>query len=153
VAAVRRRGRRHRPASSLIAPLEAAELDVLKPSTRARAAADSGFYDAVTEQALRYVPLPALDAAVAGAAKRPLGDSWAWARRGTLRENESKTGVVAMTTAMTTDVWSREGKPYGSRSTTTDSEAAPAPGRTIFEVLREILPHYDPGGSPSGTSM
>jgi hypothetical protein len=25
---------------------------------------------------------PALDAAVAGAAKRPLGDSWAWARRG-----------------------------------------------------------------------
>jgi hypothetical protein len=48
-----------------------------------------------------------------------------------------------MTTAMTTDVWSREGEPYGSHSTTTDSEAAPAAGRTIFEVLREILPHYD----------
>jgi hypothetical protein len=30
----------------------------------------------------RHVPRPALDAAVAGSAKRPLGDSWAWARRG-----------------------------------------------------------------------
>jgi hypothetical protein len=70
------------PAGSLVAPLEAAELEVVKPTTRARAAADSGFYDAVVNGALRYVPRPALDAAVAGAAKRPLGDSWAWARRG-----------------------------------------------------------------------
>ena len=30
----------------------------------------------------RYGPRPALDAAVAGAGKRPLGDSWAWARWG-----------------------------------------------------------------------
>jgi len=57
-------------------------LEVLKPTTRARAAADSGLYDAVAEQRLRYVPRPALDAAVAGAATRPLGDSWAWARKG-----------------------------------------------------------------------
>jgi len=70
------------PAGSLIAPLEAADLEVVKPSTRARAAADSGFHDAVVERSLRYVPRPGLDAAVAGAAKRPLGDSWAWARRG-----------------------------------------------------------------------
>jgi hypothetical protein len=33
-------------------------------------------------RSLRYVPRPALDAAVAGAATRPLGDSWAWARKG-----------------------------------------------------------------------
>ena len=45
-------------------------------------AADGGFYDAVIEQRLRYIRRPALDAAVAGAAKRPLGDSWPWARRG-----------------------------------------------------------------------
>jgi hypothetical protein len=70
------------PAGSLIAPLEAAGLEVVKPSTRARAAADGGFYDAVAERSLRYVPRPALDAAVAGAATRPLGDSWAWARKG-----------------------------------------------------------------------
>jgi hypothetical protein len=71
------------PAGSLIAPLEVAGVEVIKPTTKARAAADSGFYDAVTDsRSLRYVPRPALDAAVAGAATRPLGDSWAWARKG-----------------------------------------------------------------------
>jgi hypothetical protein len=34
------------------------------------------------ERSLRYVPRPALDAAVAGAATRPLGDAGAWARKG-----------------------------------------------------------------------
>jgi hypothetical protein len=48
-----------------------------------------------------------------------------------------------MTMAMTTDVWRREGEPYGSRSTTTDLEGASTAGRSIFEVLREILPRYD----------
>jgi hypothetical protein len=70
------------PAGSLVAPLEAAGLEVVRPTTRARAAADGGFYDAVAERSLRYVPRPALDAAVAGAATRPLGDAWAWARKG-----------------------------------------------------------------------
>jgi hypothetical protein len=70
------------PAGSLVAPLEAAGLEVLRPTTRARAAADGGFYDAVVERSLRYVPRPVLDAAVAGAATRPLGDAWAWARKG-----------------------------------------------------------------------
>ena len=70
------------PAGSLVAPLEAAGLEVVRPTTRARAAADGGFYDAVVERSLRYVPRPALDAAVAGAATRPLGDAWAWARKG-----------------------------------------------------------------------
>jgi len=36
----------------------------------------------VVERSLGYVPRPALDAAVAGAATRPLGDAWAWAREG-----------------------------------------------------------------------
>lgn len=48
-----------------------------------------------------------------------------------------------MTTAMTTNVWSREGEPYRSRSTTTNREATVGRGRSIFEVLREILPRYD----------
>jgi hypothetical protein len=57
---------------------EAAGVEVVKPTTKARAAADSGFYDAVTDsRSLRYVPRPALDAAVAEAATRPLGDTWA----------------------------------------------------------------------------
>jgi hypothetical protein len=70
------------PAGSLVGPLEAAGLEVIRPTTRARAAGDGGFYDAVAERSLRYVPRPALDAAMAGAATRPLGDAWAWARKG-----------------------------------------------------------------------
>jgi hypothetical protein len=49
-----------------------------------------------------------------------------------------------MTTAISTDVWRREAEPIGSRSTTTTQEAAPSStDRSIFEVLREILPRYD----------
>jgi hypothetical protein len=70
------------PTSSRAVPLEAAGLEVIRPTTRARAAADGGFYDAVAERSSRYVPRPAPDAAVAGAATRPLGDAWAWARKG-----------------------------------------------------------------------
>ncbi len=54
-----------------------------------------------------------------------------------------------MTTAISTDVWGREAEPIGSRSTETapqpasTPETASSPGRTIYEVLREILPRYD----------
>jgi hypothetical protein len=69
------------PAGSLIVPLEAAEVEVVKPSERQAAHAAADLYDAVTETTVRVVPRPALDAAVAGARQRPLGDGWAWARR------------------------------------------------------------------------
>jgi hypothetical protein len=70
------------PAGSLIAPLEAAGVEVVKPSARGMAHAAGDTFDAVAEATMRYVPRPALDAAVAGAAQRPLGDGWAWARKG-----------------------------------------------------------------------
>jgi hypothetical protein len=70
------------PAGSLIAPLEAAGVEVVKPSARGMAHAAGNLFDAVTEATMRYRPRPALDAAVAGAAQRPLGDGFAWARKG-----------------------------------------------------------------------
>jgi len=70
------------PAGSLIAPLEAAGLEVVKPSAREAAHAAGDVFDAVAEGTVRIVPRPALDAAVAGAQQRPLGDGWAWARKG-----------------------------------------------------------------------
>jgi hypothetical protein len=83
-------------AGSLVAPLEEAGLEVVRPTAKARAAADGGFYDAVAEQSLRYVPRPALDAAVAGAQQRPLGDAWAWARKGlSTDERYDPRGVTA----------------------------------------------------------
>jgi hypothetical protein len=68
---VRGGDRRHRPRRGAHRPLEAAEIEVIRPTAKQRAAADGGFYDAVAEAGLRYVPRPALDAAVAGAATRP----------------------------------------------------------------------------------
>jgi hypothetical protein len=70
------------PAGNLIAPLEAAGVEVVKPSARGMAHAAGDLFDAVAEATVRIVPRPALDAAVAGAAQRPLGDGWAWARKG-----------------------------------------------------------------------
>ncbi len=70
------------PAGSLIAPLEAAGLEVTQPSAREAAHAAGDVFDAVAEGTVRIVPRPALDAAVAGAQQRPLGDGWAWARKG-----------------------------------------------------------------------
>lgn len=51
-----------------------------------------------------------------------------------------------MTTAISTDVWRRETEPIGSRSTPTAPQAVSSrdrTDRTIYEVLREILPDYD----------
>jgi hypothetical protein len=70
------------PAGSLIAPLEAAGVEVVKPSAREAAHAAGDLFDAVAEATMRYRPRPALDAAVAGARQRPLGDGFAWARKG-----------------------------------------------------------------------
>ncbi|MGI5232871.1 terminase large subunit domain-containing protein [Actinoallomurus sp. CA-142502] len=71
------------PAGSLIAPLEAAGIEVVKPSARDVMQACGQFYDAVCDSGeLRHRGQAPLNAALAGAAKRPLGDGWAWNRRG-----------------------------------------------------------------------
>ncbi len=70
------------PAGSLIPALTAAGLEVVTPSVGDAARAAGALYDDVVGGSLRYAEHPALTAAVAGARKRPLGDSWAWARKG-----------------------------------------------------------------------
>ena len=71
------------PANSLIADLEAAGLTIVKPSGRDVAAAWGSFYDAATnkEGKLAHRDDPVLNAAVAGAKERPLGDAKALGRR------------------------------------------------------------------------
>jgi hypothetical protein len=77
------------PAGTLMAPLEAAGVEVVAPSLREAAHAAQSFYDAtganpkVDDPAwLRHLDQPALAAALAGAQKRELGDVWLWARKG-----------------------------------------------------------------------
>lgn len=74
------------PAGFLIADLEAAGVEVTKTSARDVAQATGGFIAAcgVAEgdiATLRYRPHPALDAAVAGASTKALGDGRKWDRR------------------------------------------------------------------------
>jgi len=73
------------PAGSLIADLEAAGLTVTKPTARDVGHGFGQFMDAALpaegEPTLRVMPHPGLDAAVAGAATRRLGDARAWDAR------------------------------------------------------------------------
>jgi hypothetical protein len=69
-------------AGSLIAPLEAASVEVVKPTFREMAQACGQLVEAVTDSGtLRHLGQVELAVALAGAQKRPLGDSWAWSRR------------------------------------------------------------------------
>ncbi len=79
------------PAGSLAADFEEAGIELVNPKARELAAACGQLYDAVVrppdaaddwKPTARHIPHPALSSALAGAAKRPLGDSWAWDRRG-----------------------------------------------------------------------
>jgi hypothetical protein len=75
-----------------MADFDEAGIELTKPKARDAAAACGALYDAVVRPpdapsdwapTLRHIPHPALSAALAGAGKRPLGDAWAWDRRGT----------------------------------------------------------------------
>lgn len=69
------------PAGSLIPDIERQGITVTTPKVRDIAAACGQFFDAVAEQQLVHNDQAPLTAALAGAERRPLGDSWAWARR------------------------------------------------------------------------
>jgi hypothetical protein len=70
------------PAGSLIAGFEAAGFEVVKPTARDATHAAQGLYDDCHAGTFWHLDDPLLNAALAGAQKRPLGDSWAWARKG-----------------------------------------------------------------------
>lgn len=70
------------PAGSLIAALSDAGINVLTTSAREMGQACGMFFDAVTESKVRHQSDPRLNNALAAARKRPLGDAWAWHRKG-----------------------------------------------------------------------
>jgi phage terminase large subunit-like protein len=70
------------PAGSIVPELEKRRIDVTLMSAKTVAQACGMFYDAVTDsKTLRHLGTPELDAAVAAATSRPLGDAWAWSRK------------------------------------------------------------------------
>ena len=70
------------PAAVLIPELEKRGVDVVTLKTTDVLDACSGVFTAVTEGLLRHGDYPELNAAVAGAKKRDVGDRWAWGRKG-----------------------------------------------------------------------
>ena len=71
------------PAGSLLLDLAAAGIAVDPVDARRYGQACGQLYDRIGAGTLEHRGQPALDAAVAGARRRPVGDAWAWARRGT----------------------------------------------------------------------
>lgn len=69
------------PAATLIAPLRALGLDVLEPKATDMAVAHGRFVDELRGGRLKYLPHPALDAAVQFAGARPLAGAEAVDRR------------------------------------------------------------------------
>ena len=70
------------PSNSLISPLEAAGIKVVKTTARQMTAACGLFYErAVDAQTLRHRGQPELTVALSGAKKRDLGSAWAWGRQ------------------------------------------------------------------------
>ncbi len=71
------------PAASLIPDLEAEDVTVLKATSSDMAQACGALYDDLVNDRARHQNAAPLNAAVAAATKRKLGDSWAWAREST----------------------------------------------------------------------
>lgn len=88
------------PSGSLIPELEAAlNVPIVTFSSRDLAQACGSFYDAVISGQLRHRSQPELNLAVSSARKRPLGDAWAWARKGAASEI---TTLISSTLALRT---------------------------------------------------
>jgi len=69
------------PAGSLLADLHRARVDPETLGAKEHAQACGAFFDAAMDGKLRHLGTPELTAALDGAVKRRLGDSWAWSRR------------------------------------------------------------------------
>jgi hypothetical protein len=69
------------PAGSLVSELQLHSVTVTPLNASEHAQGCGLLVDAVNDGALRHLGTPELTAAVRGAAKRPLGDAWAWSRK------------------------------------------------------------------------
>lgn len=85
------------PAGSLVPQLEQLGIEVETLSAREYAEACGSFFDTCAEDALRHLGQDGLDSAIKGAARRNLGDAWAWSRKSSATDI---TSLVACTVAL-----------------------------------------------------
>lgn len=85
------------PASTLLPDLLSRGVQVRTVNTSELCQACGFLFDTVEQSGLRYANSPELTAAVRGAARRPLGDAWAWSRK---NSTVDITPLVASTLAL-----------------------------------------------------
>lgn len=85
------------PAASLVPELTALDVDVTPVNGTQQAQACGKLVDAVTQRGFRHRGTVELSQALRGAATRPLGDSWAWARKSS---NANISPLVGVTLAL-----------------------------------------------------
>lgn len=85
------------PAGAFILPLEQAGVRVIPVGGQEFTKACGSFFTAVGDQDVKIRPHEDLNAAVAAAKKRPVGDAWVWARKTTLLDISP---LVAVTLAL-----------------------------------------------------
>ncbi|MDA3624262.1 terminase large subunit [Saccharopolyspora sp. WRP15-2] len=81
------------PAGGLLAALQDEGIEPVLLTTREAGQACGAFFDLVVNGELRHFDQPPVNAAVAGAKKRPLGDAWVWNRK------ESRNDVAPLVAA------------------------------------------------------
>ena len=96
------------PTSDLIPAMEAAGIRLTIATTSDVLDASASLYDRVQEHRLVHPGHPDLDAAVASAAKRDVGDRWTWARK-------KSTGDISMLEAITLAAWGAKTSVYEDR--------------------------------------
>lgn len=89
------------PAASLIGPLAQKGIEVSPVTAKEYAQACGELYDAVDQEQLRHLGTPELEIALRGAAKRSLGEAWAWSRK-------SSSVDISPLVAITLALWGSE---------------------------------------------
>jgi hypothetical protein len=107
------------PAGSLLHELQQLEVDVTPVTAKEHGQACGLIYDKVADDKLRHLGTSELTAALKGAAKRPLGDSWAWSRK-------SSTVDISPLVACTLALWG---------STTTGKKSSWLPADVAYPIV------------------
>jgi len=85
------------PASVLADDFRCFGIETVNPSARDVAQACSGLLDGLIRHRVWHASNPALDSAVKGASRRPMGEAWAWSRKNSLVDISP---MVAITLAL-----------------------------------------------------
>jgi hypothetical protein len=101
------------PAASLVPELKQLGVKVTTIDGREQASACGMLFDAVEQRTVRHLGTPELRAAIRSASTRPLGDSWAWARK---KSSADISPLVSVTVALWATLAGKRQSVYAERA-------------------------------------